>query len=88
MMISVEEYRRQHLEGKAYSQIQYRIRLLQKEIKHLAEVIANPDKYMGEHLVTPSPQTRLSMNMAYLECAMNELPTVPRKPHKDKKWKY
>ena len=73
MMASPEWYYEEYLKGKSAEEIRKEIRSLKRKIGHLKKVVANPQEYMEEWGICPSPQVQLEMHRLYLQQAVKAL---------------
>ena len=73
MMASPEWYYEEYLKGKSAEEIRKEIRSLKRKIGHLKKVVANPQEYMEEWGICPSPQVQLEMHILYLQKAKEAL---------------
>ena len=73
MMISPESYYEEYLKNKPIYEIQKCIRNLKNEIGHCKGILKENDETNTELLMFPSPQTRISCNLMYLDMAKQAL---------------
>ena len=73
MMVSPEWYSEEYLKGKTAEQLQKEVRSLKRKIGHLKKVVANPQEYMDEWGMCPSPEVQLEMHGLYLQKAVEAL---------------
>lgn len=69
MMVSPEWYADEHLEGKTPEEILAEIKKLEREIRRLRRVIADPNYENRAVMICPDEKVQLQMNEEYLKVA-------------------
>ena len=69
MMVSPEWYADEHLGGKTLEEILAEIKKLEREIRRLRRIIANPNYENRTAMICPDEKVQLQMNEEYLKVA-------------------